>query len=128
MCWGSRWTHDSTWILLCRQISTGAHGNSMFRPHGRRIWKYGPPKRSSEKAQAGVAAPKSANIPNITAYARHSYQDGVPFLVRNFATVGFILDWDVFDFGKRRSAVREREAQLAQAEENLRRLKEIRSR
>jgi outer membrane protein TolC len=52
----------------------------------------------------------------------------VPFLVRNFATVGFILDWDVFDFGKRRAAVREREAQLAQAEENLRRLKEIRSR
>ena len=32
--------------------------------------------------------------------------------------------WDLFDFGKRRAAVREREAQLAQAEENLHRLKE----
>ncbi len=76
------------------------------------------------KAQAGVTAAKSAYIPDITAYARHSYQDGVPFLVRNFGTFGINLDWNVFDFGKRRAAVREREAQLAEAEENLRRLKE----
>lgn len=76
------------------------------------------------KAQAGVTAAKSAYLPDITAYARHSYQDGVPFLVRNFGTFGVNLNWDVFDFGKRRAAVREREAQLEQAEENLRRLKE----
>jgi len=76
------------------------------------------------KARSGVTAAKSAYLPDITAYARHSYQDGVPFLVRNFGTVGVHLDWNVFDFGKRRAAVREREAQLAQAEENLRRLKE----
>jgi outer membrane protein TolC len=76
------------------------------------------------KAQAGVDAAKSAYIPDITAFARHSYQDGVPFFVRNFGTFGVNLNWDVFDFGKRRSVVREREAQLAQAEENLERLKE----
>ncbi len=76
------------------------------------------------KAEAGVAAAKTAYIPDITAYARHSYQDGVPFLVRNFGTFGVNLDWNVFDFGKRRAAVREREAQLAQAQENLHRLKE----
>jgi len=76
------------------------------------------------KARASVTAAKSAYIPDITAYARHSYQDGVAFLVRNFGTFGVNLSWDVFDFGKRRSAVREREAQLGQAEENLRRLKE----
>jgi outer membrane protein TolC len=76
------------------------------------------------KAEAGVAAAKTAYIPEITAYARHSYQDGVPFLVRNFGTFGVNLDWNVFDFGKRRAAVREREAQLAQAQENLHRLKE----
>jgi outer membrane protein TolC len=76
------------------------------------------------KARAGVIAAKSAYIPDITAYARHSYQDGVPFLVRNFGTFGFHLTWDVFDFGRRRAAVLEREAALAQAEENLRRLKE----
>jgi outer membrane protein TolC len=76
------------------------------------------------KARAAVTAAKTAYIPDITAYARYSYQDGVPFLVRNFGTFGFHMDWDVFDFGKRRAGVREREAQLAQAEENLERLKE----
>jgi outer membrane protein TolC len=76
------------------------------------------------KAKAGVSAAKSAYIPNITAYARQSYQDGVPFLVRNFGTFGVNLDYEVFDFGKRRAGVREHEAELAQAEENLRRLKD----
>jgi hypothetical protein len=77
-----------------------------------------------QKARAGVNVAKSAYLPDITAYGRHSYQDGVPFLVRNFGTFGVHLEWDVFDFGRRRAAVRAREAQLAQAEENLRRLKE----
>jgi len=76
------------------------------------------------KAEAAVAAAKSAYIPDITAYARHSYQDGVPFVVRNFGTFGVNLTWDVFDFGKRRAAVHERETQLAEAQENLRRLKD----
>jgi outer membrane protein TolC len=77
-----------------------------------------------QKARAGITAAKSAYLPDITAYARESYQDGVPFLVRNFGTFGVTLDWTVFDFGKRRSTVRERETQLAEAEENLTRLKE----
>jgi outer membrane protein TolC len=76
------------------------------------------------KARAGVTGAKSAYIPDITAYARHSYQDGVPFLVRNFGTFGVSLNYEVFDFGKRRAAVREREAQRAQAQENLQRLKD----
>jgi len=76
------------------------------------------------KAKAGVAAAKSEYIPDITAFARQSYQDGVPFLARNFGTFGVSLTYDVFDFGKRRANVREREAQLAQAEENLQRLKD----
>jgi len=91
-------------------------------------WSDNPDIRAAEdsvrKARAGVAAAKTAYIPDVTAYARHSYQDGVAFTVHNFGTFGFNLNWDVFDFGKRRAAVREREAQLAQAEENLRRLKE----
>jgi len=76
------------------------------------------------KAQAGVTAAKSAYLPDVTAFARQSYQDGIPFLVRNFGTFGVSLNWDLFDFGKRRAGVREREAQLAEAEENLTRLKE----
>jgi len=76
------------------------------------------------KARAGVSAAKSAYIPDVTAFARQSYQDGIPFLVHNFGTFGISLSYELFDFGKRRAAVREREAQLAQAEENLQRLKD----
>jgi len=47
------------------------------------------------KARAGLMAAKTAYIPDITAYARHSYQVGVPFLVRNYGTFGLHLTWDV---------------------------------
>ena len=77
-----------------------------------------------QKVRAAVGSAKSAYIPDVTAYARQSYQNGVPFLVHNFGTFGVNLNWELFDFGKRRAAVREREAQLAEAEENVRRLKE----
>jgi outer membrane protein TolC len=79
---------------------------------------------TAKKARAGVAVAKSAYIPDITAYARHSYQDGVPFLVHNFGTFGLTLSYDVFDFGKRRANVRAQEDALAEAQENLRKLKD----
>ena len=63
----------------------------------------------------GLAAAKSAYIPDVTAIARQSYQNGVPFLVHNFGTFGLTLTYDIFDFGKRRAGVRQREARLAQA-------------
>jgi outer membrane protein TolC len=77
-----------------------------------------------EQAKAAVAAAKTAYIPDIAVFARQSYQNGVPFLVHNFGTFGIAMNYDVFDFGKRRAAVREREAQLAQAQENVEHLKE----
>jgi outer membrane protein TolC len=79
---------------------------------------------TAKKARAGVAVAKSAYIPDITAYARHSYQDGVPFLVHNFGTFGVTLSYDVFDFGRRRASVHAQEYALAEAEENLRRRKD----
>jgi outer membrane protein TolC len=79
---------------------------------------------SIEQAQAAVKAAKSAYIPDISVYARQSYENGVPFLPRNFGTFGVLMNYDVFDFGKRRAAVREREAQLAEAQENVERLKQ----
>jgi outer membrane protein TolC len=91
-------------------------------------WEENPEIRSAEdavaKARAGVAAAKTAYIPDITAFARHSYQDGVPFLVHNFGTVGINLNYTLWDFGKRRAAVREHASQLAEAEQNLEHLKE----
>jgi outer membrane protein TolC len=91
-------------------------------------WEDNPEIRAAEeavtKARAAVAAAKTAYIPDITAYARHSYQDGVPFFVRNFGTVGVNLNYTLWDFGKRRAAVREHADQLTEAEQNLERLKE----
>jgi outer membrane protein TolC len=91
-------------------------------------WAENPEILSAEetvrKARAGVAAARTAYIPDVTAFARHSYQDGVPFLVHNFGTFGVSLSYDVFDFGKRRAAVRERAVQLAEADQNVERLKE----
>lgn len=77
-----------------------------------------------EQAKAALTAAKSAYIPDISIFARQSYQNGVAFLVHNFGTFGAALNYDVFDFGKRRAVVREREAQLAQAQENVERLKD----
>jgi outer membrane protein TolC len=76
------------------------------------------------QAKAAVTAAKSAYIPDVSVFARHSYHNGVPFLIHNFGTFGVSLNYDVFDFGKRRAVVRERETQLAQAQENVERLKE----
>ena len=41
-----------------------------------------------EQAKAAVTAAKSAYIPDISVFARQSYQNGVPFLVHNFGTFG----------------------------------------
>jgi outer membrane protein TolC len=79
---------------------------------------------SVQQAKAAVTAAKSAYIPDVSVFAKHNYQNGAPFLVHNFGTFGVNLSYDVVDFGKRRAVVREREAQLAQAEQNVERLKE----
>jgi outer membrane protein TolC len=91
-------------------------------------WDENPEIRAAEdsvrKAKAAVTAAETAYIPDVTAYARHSYQNGVPFLLHNFGEFGVHLSWEIFDFGKRRAAVRERQTQLAASEENVRRLKD----
>jgi len=75
-----------------------------------------------EKASAGVRAAKREYIPDIEAFARYSYQENVPFLARNFGTFGVHLGYNLFDGGKKRATLRERDAQLAQAKENLARI------
>jgi outer membrane protein TolC len=77
-----------------------------------------------DKASAGVRLAKAEYIPDVTAFARYSYQDKVPFLARNFGSFGVHFGYDLFDGGKKRSTLREREAQLSQARENLARVKD----
>ena len=64
-----------------------------------------------EKASAGVRG-----------VARYSCQENVPFLARNFGTFGVHFGYDLFDGGKKRATLRERDEQLAQAKENSARI------
>jgi outer membrane protein TolC len=75
-----------------------------------------------EKASAGVRLANADYLPDVSALARYSYQSNVPFLARNFGTFGAELTYDLFDGGRRRAAVRESGAKLAQAKEDLARV------
>jgi outer membrane protein TolC len=77
-----------------------------------------------EQTSAAVRLAKRQYIPDVEAFARYSYQDNVPFLVRNFGTFGLHVGYDLFDGGRRNAAIGEHQAQLAKAEENLARVKE----
>jgi outer membrane protein TolC len=81
-------------------------------------------KAKVEQASAAERMAKRQYIPDLEAFARYSYADNVPFLVHNFGTFGVHLGYDLFDGGRRNAAIAEHKAQLAQAEENLARVKE----
>ena len=72
-----------------------------------------------EKAAAGVRLAKYELVPDVEAFARYSFQNNVPFLAGRFGTIGIRASVDLFDGGRKRAVVRQRETQLAQANENL---------
>jgi outer membrane protein TolC len=73
-----------------------------------------------QKAEAAVRLEKTDIwLPDVDAFARYSYAENVPFLARNFGTFGIHFGFDVFDSGRKRALLRERQAQLSQAKENL---------
>ena len=76
------------------------------------------------KAEAGVAAARAEYVPDITAFGRHEYQNGVAFLFHNYGVVGLGLTYTLFDGGKKRAVISQRLAERDQAAENLRRLKD----
>jgi multidrug efflux pump subunit AcrB/outer membrane protein TolC len=73
-----------------------------------------------KKARAGLSAAHAEYIPEIGAFAQYVHQDGVPLLTENNGLVGLKMNWTLFEFGKRSGQVHERQAQMAEAEENLR--------
>src|ERR1700676_5604094 len=76
-----------------------------------------------EKAAAAVRLAKTDMwVPDVEAFARYSYQENVPFLARNFGTLGVHFGYDVFDSGRKKALVHERQAQRSQAKENLAKL------
>lgn len=79
-------------------------------------------KAAISKAQAGVSAAEDDYIPEVGLFYQHTYQNGVPFVPHNNDTFGLKMNWNIFDWGKRKDSVRERQLQLLQAKENLQRL------
>jgi outer membrane protein TolC len=77
-----------------------------------------------EKAESAIRAARYEFVPDVSAFARYTYQNGVPFLPSNNAAVGVQATWNIFDWGKRRSAVTQRELQLEQAKLNVQRIRE----
>jgi len=77
-----------------------------------------------DKASAAVRLAKRQYIPDLEAFAHYRYQENVPFLARNFGTFGIHFSYDLFDGGRRNAEIGERRAQLAQAQENLARIKD----
>jgi len=75
-----------------------------------------------DKAASAVRLAKYELIPDVEAFARYSMQNNVPFLAGRFATVGIRASVDLFDGGRKRAVLRERETQVAQANENLARI------
>jgi outer membrane protein TolC len=76
-----------------------------------------------EKAEAAIRLAKTDIwVPDVEAFARYSHQDNVPFLANNFGTFGIHFGYDLFDGGRKRAVLRERQAQLSQAKENITKL------
>jgi outer membrane protein TolC len=80
-------------------------------------------RADGQKAEAAVGLAKTDIwVPDVDAFARYSYQENVPFLARNFGTFGIHFGYDLFDSGRKHGLLRERQAQLSQAKENLAKL------
>jgi outer membrane protein TolC len=76
------------------------------------------------KAKAGVEAAKDAYIPNLTVFARYSYQSGIPFLVHNFGTFGATFEYELFDGGRRKAEIDQSRTTFSKAQVNLDKVKE----
>jgi outer membrane protein TolC len=76
-----------------------------------------------EKAEAATRLARTDIwVPDIDAFARYSYQENVPFLARNFGTFGVHFGYDLFDSGRKKALLRERQSQLSEAKETLAKL------
>lgn len=75
------------------------------------------------KAQAAVRASQLEYVPDLAMFVRHDYQNGVAFLFHNYGVAGAEFSFKVFDGGRRRGQIAERQAQYRQAVQNLARLK-----
>ena len=77
-------------------------------------------RQTLDKAHAGLHAARDEYIPDVSLIVQQVYQNGAPLLPENSAAVGLRMDWTISEFGKRIGLVRERRAQVSEAEVSLR--------
>ncbi|BDU74143.1 efflux RND transporter permease subunit [Mesoterricola silvestris] len=76
-----------------------------------------------DQGRSGVRAGLADFIPDVSAFARQTHQDGAPFLRSNYTSYGLALSWSIFDGGRKAYVVSQRRAQLTQAGEDRDRLR-----
>jgi outer membrane protein len=72
-----------------------------------------------EKAVLGIRAVKQSNLPDIGLVAGYYYQKGNPILPTSSPYIGINLRWNLQDLLSNRQVLRQREAQLKQAEHQI---------
>jgi outer membrane protein TolC len=75
-----------------------------------------------EKAASAVRLAKYEFVPDVEAFARYTFHNNSAFFADRFGTVGIRVSVDLFEGGRKRAVLRQRETQLAQAKENLARI------
>ena len=81
-------------------------------------------EQTRSRASAGVRAAQADYIPDVTAFFTYYHQTGISAMPHDFGAAGGRLSYTLFDFGKRRAQVKERQFLFEQAEENLRRVRD----
>jgi outer membrane protein TolC len=72
------------------------------------------------KARAGQRLAKLDYVPDVAILGGYLYNgNAIPLLPRDFSYIGLLGSWNVFDFGKREHTVKERNAQVSEAETAL---------
>ncbi|MBI4799843.1 MAG: efflux RND transporter permease subunit, partial [Desulfarculus sp.] len=79
-------------------------------------------KATVEMANSGVKVAYDEYIPDVNLFATYAYQDGAPFLTHDEGMFGIMLDFNIWDWGKRHAVIGARKAKRSQAETNLKRL------
>jgi len=77
-----------------------------------------------QKAEYGVAAARKDYIPNISAVGGYTHQSVITILPQDNYFVGLQGNWNIIDFGRRRSVLNQRRSLRQQAEENLQYIRE----
>lgn len=76
-------------------------------------------RHTLEKSRAGLNAARAEFIPDVTGFVQNIHQNGTPLLPDNTEVVGFRSEFTISEFGKRIGLVRERHAQVSEAQENV---------